>query len=328
MTRAANLWRDRFEDPRPLIVAHRGDSAHAPENTLEAACLAFEAGAEAWEFDVRLSRDGQAVVIHDAYLKRTTDAARRFKNDTRSANGRRVDSLDLADLLELDAGSWFIEAEGGPRSSLFFGTREHLSDEIVAACRSGSVRLPTLRQALRLTVESGRLANVELKIDAEEGNALVGAVLAEVAESSAEERVLISSFDHEAVARVARSAPRIATGVLSGQPLFDPGRYVREWIGADAYHSSIDALGRNPTTGKIGRSGSSRNDDRLEPFASLRRSAVPLLVFTVDDFTSNGLARRLFSLGASGVFSDFPGETIVNALSPEIEYLEDESLPE
>src|SRR5262245_40461347 len=54
-----------LESPRdrPAIIAHRGDSFHAPENTLEAARLGWEAGAEAWEFDVQLTRDGVPVVL-------------------------------------------------------------------------------------------------------------------------------------------------------------------------------------------------------------------------------------------------------------------------
>jgi len=55
----------------PFIIGHRGASAHAPENTLAAFDLAFDAGADGIEFDVRLARDGVPVVIHDATLKRT-----------------------------------------------------------------------------------------------------------------------------------------------------------------------------------------------------------------------------------------------------------------
>ncbi|MGH9821391.1 MAG: glycerophosphodiester phosphodiesterase, partial [Pyrinomonadaceae bacterium] len=56
---------------RPLIIAHRGASAQAPENTLAAFRSAIDAGADGIEFDVRLSKDGRAVVIHDGTLERT-----------------------------------------------------------------------------------------------------------------------------------------------------------------------------------------------------------------------------------------------------------------
>jgi glycerophosphoryl diester phosphodiesterase len=58
-----------------LVVAHRGNRAHAPENTMEAFAQAESLGADALELDVRMSRDGVAMVIHDATVDRTTDGA-------------------------------------------------------------------------------------------------------------------------------------------------------------------------------------------------------------------------------------------------------------
>ncbi|MEB3221319.1 MAG: glycerophosphodiester phosphodiesterase family protein [Candidatus Sericytochromatia bacterium] len=80
--------------PRPWIVAHRGYSALAPENTLASLRAAVEAGADAVEFDVRLTRDGEAVLMHDPTVDRTT-----------SGRGE-VASLTLAELRRLDAGGW------------------------------------------------------------------------------------------------------------------------------------------------------------------------------------------------------------------------------
>jgi glycerophosphoryl diester phosphodiesterase len=70
------LWKSPRD--HPLIVAHRGDSFRAPENTLEAARLAWEAGAAAWELDVRLTRDRVPIIPHDGSLLRTTDVALRL----------------------------------------------------------------------------------------------------------------------------------------------------------------------------------------------------------------------------------------------------------
>ena len=67
---------------------------HAPENTLEAARLGRQAGAEAWELDVQLTRDGVAVVLHDESLSRTTDVAARFPGDPRGRDGYRVTDFD------------------------------------------------------------------------------------------------------------------------------------------------------------------------------------------------------------------------------------------
>ena len=106
---------------RPLVVAHRGDSAYAPENTLEAARRAWDEGADAWELDVQLARDGVPVVLHDESLVRTTDVATRFAGDPRGASGFLVADFDFEEIRTLDAGSWFVEPEraaiGPPRPS-------------------------------------------------------------------------------------------------------------------------------------------------------------------------------------------------------------------
>lgn len=87
----------------PLVVAHRGASGEAPENTLPAFELARAQQADAIELDVRVTADGHFVVIHDAAVDRTT-------------NGRgEVAALTLAEIKTLDAGSWFDPAFAGTR---------------------------------------------------------------------------------------------------------------------------------------------------------------------------------------------------------------------
>ncbi|GJG88416.1 glycerophosphoryl diester phosphodiesterase [Gemmatimonadetes bacterium T265] len=83
-----------------LVIAHRGDSAHAPENTIESFTRAVAAGVHALEFDCRASSDGVAVVIHDAALDRTTDARGPVRARSAAALG------------EIDAGAAF-SADGG-----------------------------------------------------------------------------------------------------------------------------------------------------------------------------------------------------------------------
>jgi glycerophosphoryl diester phosphodiesterase len=78
-----------------LTIAHRGASALYPENTLRAFIAAAELGANMCEFDVRMTRDGEVVVIHDATINRTTD-------------GRgRVEAMSAAEIKQLDAGARF-----------------------------------------------------------------------------------------------------------------------------------------------------------------------------------------------------------------------------
>ncbi len=90
----------------PIIFAHRGDSAHAPENTLVSFELALAQGADAIELDAKLSADGEVVVIYDATVDRTTDG-----------HGR-VARLTLTDLRSLDAGCSFSEKYRGQKIPL------------------------------------------------------------------------------------------------------------------------------------------------------------------------------------------------------------------
>ena len=105
-------------EARP-VIAHRGASGYAPENTLPAFELAVQQGADAFELDVRLTKDGAPVVIHDATLERTTNVAGLVRSRT------------LAELRGADAGEWF--SPDGGRSFPFRGT---------------GVRIPTLAEVL------------------------------------------------------------------------------------------------------------------------------------------------------------------------------------
>lgn len=80
---------------RPYYIAHRGLESIAPENTLVSFILAIEKGADGVELDVQLTKDNQVVVIHDITIDRTTNGTGKVKDKT------------LAQLKQLDAGSWF-----------------------------------------------------------------------------------------------------------------------------------------------------------------------------------------------------------------------------
>jgi glycerophosphoryl diester phosphodiesterase len=102
-----------------LVIAHRGASADAPENTLPAFEAAMQRGADAFELDVRLTADGAPVVIHDDTLDRTTDRSGLVRAHT------------LAELRSVDAGARFTSDQG----------RTH-------PYRGGDVRIPTLGEVL------------------------------------------------------------------------------------------------------------------------------------------------------------------------------------
>lgn len=163
--------------PRPAVVAHRGASAHAPENTLAAFRLAASQGADAIELDARLSADGQVVVFHDDTLQRTT-------------NGRgRVSDQPLAALQALDAGSWCDAAYAGER-------------------------IPTLAEVLD-TLGQTLVLNIELKESPARRAALAAAVADLVGARRLTGQVLFSSFDWRALAALHRALPGASLGLLA-----------------------------------------------------------------------------------------------------------------
>lgn len=164
-------------DARP-VVAHRGDSAHAPENTMAAFARAVGLGADALEFDVRLTADGVAVVHHDPTLDRTTSAA------------GPVAARTLAELQAFDAGAHFTP-DGG-RSFPF---------------RDAGVRVPTLDEVL------GAWPAVPVLIEIKEAAASAAVRLA-LDRHAAAGRAVVASFVDAAVAPF-RGSP-YATGAARG----------------------------------------------------------------------------------------------------------------
>ena len=269
---------------RPLILAHRGDSFHAPENTPEAARLGHSAGADGWELDVRLTLDGVPVVLHDESLTRTTDVARKFEGDPRGESGFPVGAFRLDEVRSLDAGSWFVRPSGGPRSASDFGTLDRIDPAARSHYESGSVRVPTLAEALDLTAWLDWMVNVEIKPAAGDRADIVGAVLDVIRAAGTLDRVAISSFDHEVVRSVAGLEPRVASGALIFEPAgLPPGRLVRG-LGADALHAHFESI----LAGEV------------------EVGAVPILAYTVNETGPSGSAVRLASMGVSGLFTDDP----------------------
>lgn len=171
----------------PLVIAHRGDSTHKPENTLAAIAGALEIGAAIVEFDVHLSRDGQVMVIHDPTVDRTT-------------NGHgHVKDLRLEELRRLSAGypSQFGSTYAGER-------------------------IPTLAEVLGLLRERAQ-AMIEIKTEAVTDDADGGIeahVVEAVRHAGMEKDVALISFDRRALVRCRTLAPDVVRGHLfdRGQP--------------------------------------------------------------------------------------------------------------
>jgi glycerophosphoryl diester phosphodiesterase len=131
----------------PLVLAHRGASAYAPENTQAAFDLALEIGAPAFETDVRATADGHLVLLHDERVDRTTDGT------------GSIASLTLAQVQALDAGSWFDSRFAGERIPTLQGFLCRYGNRIRLRLEVKGINLET--QLLIAVDSAGRLNQVE-----------------------------------------------------------------------------------------------------------------------------------------------------------------------
>jgi glycerophosphoryl diester phosphodiesterase len=114
---------------KPWLIAHRGASAYAPENTIPAFQLAADQGADWVEFDLQLTKDRQVVCLHDNSLERTTDVEEVFPDRFRGeGNTKRwmLEDFTLAEIKRLDAGVWFDAKFRGTRIPTFAETIDAL----------------------------------------------------------------------------------------------------------------------------------------------------------------------------------------------------------
>lgn len=279
----------------PLVIAHRGDSFHAPENTLEAIALSHAKGADACEIDVQLTRDGAVIVIHDESLSRTTNVATVFTGDSRIKAGCFVRDFDLNEIQSLDAGAWFLDDPPPQRSAGDFGTTDRITPEQARHFRSGMVRIPQLADVLNLVVRLDWLVNVEIKVvQAQQRNQLIDLVLNQIMSCEAADRVLISSFDETTVRKASGTHFPFAVGFLTRTAIPDAAPYVRDHLGSHVYHPSMEALG------------------------APRELGIPVLVYTVNDASPGGLVERLAAWPVDGLFTDDP-EALVARFRKEFE---------
>lgn len=238
--------------------AHRGDSVHHPENTVEAFEAAVSTGADGVELDVQLSRDRRVVVCHDETLERVS-------------NGHGlVGAHTWAQLRRLDV------------------SRTHPG--------SGRAAMPLLDEVLEAMAPTGREVNVELKNHIVAQPGLAEEVLSVVADHAMDDRVVLSSFNHRCLARMATLGRRPRLAVLLGDDIVEPWRYARQ-LGVEAVHPrAAFVLGRDdPTT-------SHRGD-----LARYRREGLRVRVWTVDRPVD---IRRAAALGVDTVMTNDPARAL------------------
>lgn len=218
-----------------MVIAHRGFSGAAPENTLAAFRKGIEVGSDMIELDVHLSRDGEIVVIHDETLERTTNG-----------KGMVVDHT-LQELKKFDAGSSF-----GPT---FAGER-----------------IPTLKEVLDLA--KGRVpVNIEIKNPTHGKYSiaeLTEKVLREVNQAGMMDRVIFSSFNPAALEWIGRKEPRAWGAFLFHRPwnfLRDiPGNQEYAVLNLRNIHLTREKVAEIKKAGKIINIYTVNTDEEMEQF--------------------------------------------------------------
>jgi glycerophosphoryl diester phosphodiesterase len=242
--------------PSPLIIGHRGASAKAPENTIAAFRMALDAGADGIEFDVRLTRDGVPVVIHDNNLKRT------------GGSNHRVADLSLAELKDIDLGSWFDETSFA---------RE---------------RVPTLEEVFQLFEPTNHLLYLEMKCDPDERDKLAKTCCDFLRGSSLKNRVIVECFDLQGIESVKTLDSDIKTAALFEPSLRVPPSLpvaVRIINQARAVKADEIALHHRLVNRRV--------------IDAARNSHLQVVVWTVDDI---GWIKRASSHGITALITNDP----------------------
>lgn len=165
-----------YRPNRVSVTAHRGDSKNAPENTMAAFRLAVENQADCVELDVRQTRDGRYIIMHDSSLKRTTGL------------DRKVGEVNYAYIEKLEAGSWFSdEYDGEP--------------------------IPTLEEVLAFAVENDVQLNIELKPAYTDQDYEAG-ILKLIEEYECEDQCVLASSDYAVLKNVKILNPDIKTAYI------------------------------------------------------------------------------------------------------------------
>jgi glycerophosphoryl diester phosphodiesterase len=198
---------DRIRSSRRLVIAHRGNSRQAPENTLPAFVSAAKLGVDFIELDYRHTADEVPLVIHDEFLDRTTDANSLWHQARIALAGKTLDQLR-----PLDAGSWF--------SSEFAGTRLSSLAEVLAA-----------------------LPDSCFMIERKGGSAQVCVHVLESCQAVG--RVIVQAFDWDFLRACRRLSPDLPLGALGSKQLSDAQIEEARALGAVVIGWEAASLGRD-----------------------------------------------------------------------------------
>ncbi|WP_299977726.1 glycerophosphodiester phosphodiesterase family protein [Desulfobacula sp.] len=256
------------------VIAHRGARSIAPENTLIAAKIAYETGADLWETDINATRDRHLVLFHDKTLLRCTNAVSRFP----SRPSYLVRDFSLEDIQLLDAGSYFVDTDPFCQISAGNVTKKALSS-------FKKEPVPTLEQGLLFTKKMNWKINLELKdYSSASGDLFVPDQTLDMIYHTRIplNQVVISSFNHDWLKRVMKKEPDIEVQALVGEndaDLLDFGDW--SFLTYNVNASLIDS----------------------EKIKQLKAKGKKINLFTVNDPKAFS---RFVNLGVDGIITGFP----------------------
>ncbi|KMS81898.1 glycerophosphodiester phosphodiesterase [Streptomyces leeuwenhoekii] len=201
----------------PTVIAHRGASAYAPENTLAAVDKAAELGIRWVEDDVQRTKDGELVVLHDDSLRRTTDVEEVFPDRA----PWKVKDFTAAEIARLDAGSWFGPAWAGarvPTLEQYVRRVEHHHQKLLLEIKNPALYPGIERQTLKVLANEGWLDRRHVA-----------------------HRLVVQSFSADSVRTVHELKPAVKTGFLGTPPVAELPAYAAFTDQINPSHGSLSA---------------------------------------------------------------------------------------
>lgn len=274
--------------PAPLLVAHRGASAYAPEHTRESYELAVAQGADYVEQDLQVSKDGVLVCLHDPTLERTTNVEDVFPDRSTEVNGRArwyVNDFTLEEIKRLDAGSWF-----NPR---FQDARVPTWAEAVAIAGTRAGLFPELKDA-----ELYRRRGVDV---AALFVAAVEPLKLGPPRKGARARIMAQSFDEQTVRTLGERLPNVPRILL-----LEPPHGAEALTGPGLKRIATFATGVGPAKFYV--------DGQPDVARRIHLAGLMVIPYTFRSTSVGGrfpsvrdeMAAYLFDVGVDGLFTDNP----------------------
>ena len=277
---------EQTQRPQVEVIAHRGASAYAPENTLAAFELAVEQNADWFELDCYLSQDGIVVVLHDTTVDRTTNGS------------GAVQELTLAELKTLDAGSWKGEAFTGEPIPTLFESLELAKGRIgvYVEVKNSANDAELVSQLLQMAGDAEEMTSEQADsfmevVEASDTRnlALTRAVIEDIRSLSMENEVVIQSFSSIICFIAKHEAPEIVTELLGSDDAENP----QQWINYVRLGEFLNLDGINPNFRSL-------TPERLQMFHDAGRRVAVWTINSPEDMETWAL------MGVDAIITDYP----------------------